>query len=98
MHAGCAMQDFADCQHSFETYAIYKIIDLISAHKLLQTAAEDIAQFRRSFDAVLNEVSIIAFTWGSPRQFLTFKTPMIASAAYRRTTDDRLSRLMLHNR
>ena len=28
-----------------------KTIDLLSAHKLLQTAAEDIAQLRRSFDA-----------------------------------------------
>ena len=45
-------------------------IDLISAHKLLQTAAEDIAQLRRSFDAVLNEVSTIASTWDLPRQFL----------------------------
>ena len=45
-------------------------INLISAHKLLQTAAEDIAQLRRSFDAVLNEVSTIASTWGLPRQFL----------------------------
>ena len=47
-----------------------KTIDLISAHKLLQTAAEDIAQLRRSFDAVLNEASTIASTWGLPRQFL----------------------------
>ena len=47
-----------------------KIIDLISAHKLLQTAAEDIAQLRRSFDAVLNKASTIASTWGFPRQFL----------------------------
>ena len=39
-----------------------KTIDLISPHKLLQTAAEDIAQLRRSFDAVLNETSIIAST------------------------------------
>ena len=46
-----------------------KTIDLISAHKLLQTAAEDIAQLRRSFDAVLNQASTIAFTWGLPRQF-----------------------------
>ena len=43
-----------------------KIIDLISTHKLLQTAAEDVAQLRRSFDAVPNEAS----TWGLPRQFL----------------------------
>ena len=55
MHAGCAMQDFADCQ-----------IDLISAHKLLQIAAKDIPQLRRSFDAVLNEAFTIASTWGMP--------------------------------
>ena len=47
-----------------------KTIDLISADKLLLTAAEDIAQLRRSFDAVLNETSTIASTWGLPRQFL----------------------------
>ena len=47
-----------------------KTIDLISAHKLLQTAAEYIAQLKRSFDAVLNEASPIASTWGFPRQFL----------------------------
>ena len=47
-----------------------KTIDLICAHKLLQTAAEYIAQLRRSFDAVLNEASTIASTWGLPRQFL----------------------------
>ena len=34
-----------------------KTIDLISAHKLLQTAAEDIVQFRRSFDGILIEAS-----------------------------------------
>ena len=39
-----------------------KTIDLISAHKLLQIAAEDIAQLRRSFDVVLNKASIIAST------------------------------------
>ena len=47
-----------------------KTIDLISAHKLLQTAAEDNAQLNRSFDAILNEASTIASTWGLPRQFL----------------------------
>ena len=47
-----------------------KTNDLVSAHKLLQTATEDIAQPRSSFDAVLNEASIIASTWGLPRQFL----------------------------
>ena len=46
-----------------------KTIDLISAHKFLQTTAEDIGQLRRGFDAVLNEASTIAFTWGLPRQF-----------------------------
>ena len=47
-----------------------KIIDLISAHKLLQNAAKDIAQLKISFDAVLNKSSTIASTWGLPRQFL----------------------------
>ena len=47
-----------------------KTIDLISVHKLLQTAAEDITQLRRRFDAVLNETFTIASTWGLPRQFL----------------------------
>ena len=48
-----------------------KTIDLISAHKILQTLAEDIAQLRRSFDAVLNKASTIASTRGLPRQFLS---------------------------
>ena len=39
-----------------------KTIDLISAHKLLQIAAEDIAELRRSFDAVINKASTIAST------------------------------------
>ena len=47
-----------------------KTIDLISAHQLLQTAAEDIAQLKRCFDAVLNKASTIASTWSLPRQFL----------------------------
>ena len=47
-----------------------KTIDLISAHKLLQTAPEDIVQLRKSFDAVLNDASTIASTSGLPRQFL----------------------------
>ena len=47
-----------------------KTIDLFSAHKLLKTAAEDIAQLRRSFNAVLNKAFTIASTWGLPRQFL----------------------------
>ena len=51
-----------------------KTIDLISSHELLQTAAEDIAQFRRSFDAVLHKASTIASTWGLPRQFLNKRT------------------------
>ena len=37
-----------------------KTIDLISSHKLLQTAAEDIAQLRSSFDVVLYKASTIA--------------------------------------
>ena len=48
-----------------------KTINLISAHKLLQIAAEDIIQLRRSFDAVLNEAFTIAFISGLPRQILT---------------------------
>ena len=47
-----------------------KTIDLISAHKLLQSAAEDIVPLKRSFDTVLNEASTIVSTWGLPRQFL----------------------------
>ena len=46
-----------------------KTIDLISANKLLLTAAKNIVQLRRNFDAVLDEASFIASTWGSPRQF-----------------------------
>ena len=34
-----------------------KTIDLISAHKLLQNAAQDIAQLRKSFDAALKKAS-----------------------------------------
>ena len=44
-------------------------MNLISAHKLLQTAAEDIVQLRRTFDAILTKVSTIASTWGLPKQF-----------------------------
>ena len=51
-----------------------KTIDLISAHKLLQTAAEGIAQLRRSFDAVLNKAFTIASTWGLPIEFLNKRT------------------------
>ena len=43
-----------------------KIIDLTYAHKLLQTAAKDIVQLSRSFDALLNEAFTIAYTWGLP--------------------------------
>ena len=46
-----------------------KTIDLISAHKLLQKAAQNIAELRRSFDAVMNEASSISSQWGLPRQF-----------------------------
>ena len=41
-----------------------KTIDLISAHKLLQAAAKDIVQLKKSFNAVLTEASTIASTWG----------------------------------
>ena len=36
-----------------------KTINLISAHKLLQTAAEDIAQLRRSFGTVLTKLPLL---------------------------------------
>ena len=39
-----------------------KTIDLISALKLLQTAAENIVLLRKSFDAVPNEASAVAYT------------------------------------
>ena len=51
-----------------------KAIDLIFAHKLLQTVAEDIVQLRRSFDVVPNKAFSIASTWGLPRQFLNKRT------------------------
>ena len=51
-----------------------KTIDLISAHKLRLTGAEDIAQLNRSFDAVLNGAPTIASTWGMPRHFLNKRT------------------------
>ena len=44
-------------------------IDLISAHKLLQTAAKDIVQLRGSFDVVINKASTIASGRGVPRPF-----------------------------
>ena len=40
-----------------------KTIDLIFVHKLLQTAAKDIAQLNKSFHSVLYQASIIASTW-----------------------------------
>ena len=46
-----------------------KTIDLISAHKLLQKAAQNIAELRTSFDAVMNQASSISSQWGLPRQF-----------------------------
>ena len=46
-----------------------KTIVLISTHKLLQIAAKDIAQLKRSFNAVLNETSTIASTWGCQDSF-----------------------------
>ena len=51
-----------------------KTIDLIFADKLLQTAAENLAQLRRSFDAVLKEACTIYFIWGFPRQLLNKTT------------------------
>ena len=66
-----------------------KIIDLISAHKLLQTAVEDTAQLRRSFDAVLNEASTIASTWSLPRQFL--KKRAKKTKAYFDQTSERIT-------
>ena len=68
MYAGCAMQDFVDRQHSFEAMRC-KTNDLISAHKLLQTAAEGIVHLRKSFVAALNKASTTASTWSWPRQF-----------------------------
>ena len=73
IHAVYAMQDFADRQYFSSKAMQCKTIYLISSHKLLQTAAEYIAQLSRSFDAVLNEASTIASTWGFPRQFLNKK-------------------------
>ena len=46
-----------------------KTIDLISAHKFLQAAAEDIAQLRKSFDAELIEASTIASIWVCQNSF-----------------------------
>ena len=51
-----------------------KTIDLISAHKLLQNAAQNIAELRTSFDAVMNEASSISSQWGLPRQFSNKRT------------------------
>ena len=52
----------------------YNTIDLISAHKLLQKAAQNIAELRTSFDAVMNEASSISSQWGLPRQFSNKRT------------------------
>ena len=55
-----------------------KTIDLISAHKLLQKAAQNIAELRTSFDAVMNEASSISSQWGClPRQFSNKRTKKI---------------------
>ena len=51
-----------------------KTIDLIFAHKLLQKAAQNIAELRTSFDAVMNEASSISSQWGLPRQFSNKRT------------------------
>ena len=71
-----------------------KTIDLISAYKLLQTAAEDIAQLRKSFDAVLNEASTIASTWGLPRQSFS-KLKLIKNFLRSSMSQERLSGLAL---
>ena len=54
-----------------------KTIDLISAHKLSQKAAQNIAELRTSFDAVMNEASSISSQWGLPRQFSNKRTKKI---------------------
>ena len=51
-----------------------KTIDLYSAHKLLQKAAQNIAELRASFDAVMNEASSVSSQWGLPRQFSNKRT------------------------
>ena len=51
-----------------------KTIDLISAHKLLQKAAQNIAEIRTSFGAVINEASSISSQCGLPRQFSNKRT------------------------
>ena len=68
MHAGCAkiLQIVNIPSKTMQC----KTIDLISAHKLLQNVAEDIAQLKKSFDAVQSKTLIIASTWDLPRQFL----------------------------
>ena len=45
-----------------------KTIDLIPAHKLVQSAAEDIIQLKVNFDTELDKASAIV-SWGLPRQF-----------------------------
>ena len=66
---------------------------MISTQKLLQTAAEDIVQLRRSFDAVLNEDSTIASTWGLPRQFLNKRAKKTKAyfMKYERRSKDEIS-------
>ena len=49
-------------------------IDLISALKLLQKAAQNITELKTSFDAVMNEASSISLQWGLPRQFSNKRT------------------------
>ena len=68
MHAGCA-KILQIVNISLKVMQC-KTIDLISAHRLLQITAKDIDQLKRSFDAILNEASTIAFPLGLPRQFL----------------------------
>ena len=51
-----------------------KTIDLYSAHKLLQKAAQNFAELRASFDAVMNEASSVSSQWGLPRRFSNKRT------------------------
>ena len=48
-----------------------KTIGLISAHKLLQKSAQNSAELRTSFDAVMNEASSISSQWGLQDSFQT---------------------------
>ena len=47
-----------------------RTIDLISAHELLQTAAQNIAELRTSFYAIIKETFGIVSKWGFPKRFL----------------------------